>query len=55
MKRQLREAWAAVAAEAVPGRDYVLAARAGIAEPAESRGQEWVVEQVREAFERVST
>jgi hypothetical protein len=43
-----------VAADAVPGRDYVLAARAGIAEPAESRGQEWLVEQVREAFEKVS-
>jgi RNase P protein component len=55
VKRQLREAWTVTAeTAAAPGRDYVLAARAGIAEPAATRGQEWMVEQVREALERVS-
>lgn len=54
VKRQLREAWRVVAVDAAPGRDYVLAARAGIAEPAETRGQDWLIEQVREAFDRVS-
>jgi ribonuclease P protein component len=54
VKRRLREAWRIAAADIPPGRDYVLAARAGIAEPAETRGQDWLVEQVREAFERIA-
>ncbi len=54
VKRQLREAWVSVEGEAVPGRDYVLAARPGIAEPSEARGQVWLLEQVREAFAKVA-
>jgi ribonuclease P protein component len=54
VKRRLREAWRVAATDIPPGRDYVLAARAGIAEPAETRGQEWLVEQVREAFDRIA-
>lgn len=53
LKRRLREAWGALAAEAPPGRDYVLVARPGLAEAAEARGHEWLLEQVREAIGKV--
>jgi ribonuclease P protein component len=53
LKRQLREAWAAVVDEAPPGRDYVLVARGGLAEAAESRGHEWLLEQLREVLGKV--
>ncbi len=54
LKRQLRAVWTELAAEAPPGRDYVLVARPGLAEPASSRGHEWLVEQVREIVGKVS-
>jgi ribonuclease P protein component len=53
LKRRLREAWGALAAEAPRGRDYVLVARPGLAEAAEARGHEWLLEQVREAIGKV--
>lgn len=53
VKRQLREAWRD-AAIGVEGRDFVLVARAGLAETADARGGEWLVEQVREALARVT-
>jgi ribonuclease P protein component len=53
LKRQLRGAWSAVADEAPPGRDYVLVARAGLAEASESRGHEWLLEQLREVLGKV--
>jgi ribonuclease P protein component len=54
IKRQLRETWREVAADARPGHDYVLVARAGIAEPAETRGREWLAEQVGEALAKAA-
>jgi ribonuclease P protein component len=54
LKRQLREVWQEVSEEAPPGRDYVLVARPGLAEPAETRDHRWLVEQVREAIGKVS-
>jgi ribonuclease P protein component len=54
LKRQLRAAWAQVSGEAPTGRDYVLVARPGLAEPSSSRGHEWLVEQVREVLGKVS-
>ena len=54
LKRQLRAVWTELAAEAPPGRDYVLVARPGLAEPASSRGHAWLVEQVREIVGKVS-
>ena len=54
LKRQLRAAWVQVSGEAPTGRDYVLVARPGLAEPASSRGHEWLVEQVREVLGKVS-
>ena len=55
LKRQLREVWQEVAGEIPAGRDYVLVARPGLAEPAETREHAWLVEQVREAIGKVST
>ena len=55
LKRQLREIWSELAGDVPRGRDYVLVARAGLAEPAEARGHEWLIEQVREAIGKVST
>jgi ribonuclease P protein component len=53
LKRQLRAVWAQLAAEAPHGRDYVLVARPGLAEPATTRGHDWLVEQVREIVGKV--
>ena len=53
LKRQLRDAWATVVEEVPPGRDYVLVARAGLAEAAESRGHDWLLEQLREVLGKV--
>ena len=50
LKRQLRETWRTLGDGVGPGRDYVLVARAGIAEPAETRGHEWLAEQVGEVL-----
>lgn len=55
LKRQLREAWAQTAATARPGRDYVLVARPGLAEPAERRGQGWLVEELGDVLRRTSS
>ena len=53
VKRQLRETWSELVTEVPAGRDYVLVARPGLAEAAESRGHEWLVEQVREVIGKV--
>ena len=53
MKRLLREAWRELLPEVPPGHDFVLAARPGLAEPAQTRGLEWVVAEVAEALRKV--
>ena len=53
LKRQLRAVWAEIAGEAPSGCDYVLVARPGLAEPATTRGHEWLVEEVREVLGKV--
>jgi ribonuclease P protein component len=50
LKRQLRETWQELADGVPAGRDYVLAARPGVAEPADTRGHGWLVEQVTEVL-----
>jgi hypothetical protein len=45
--------WSELGDEASPGRDYVLAARPGLADAASSRGHDWLVEQVREVLGKV--
>jgi ribonuclease P protein component len=53
MKRLLREAWREVLGEVPSGHDYVLVARPGLAEPAQSRGREWLVAELGQALEKV--
>ena len=54
VKRQLRETWRELAERVKPGHDYVLVARPGLAEPAESRGHEWLRERVAEVLEKAA-
>jgi ribonuclease P protein component len=49
LKRRLRAAFEQLA-DVPSGRDYVLIARAGLAEAAESRGFAWLAERVAEVF-----
>lgn len=46
VKRLLREAWRDLADRVRPGFDYVLVARAGLVEPADARGLDWLREQL---------
>jgi ribonuclease P protein component len=55
IKRQLRETWQEVADTVPAGRDYVLAARSGVAEPADTRGHQWLVDQVNEVLGKATT
>ena len=50
VKRRLRETWRELAERVQPGFDYVLVARPALAEPAETRGQEWLTERVAEVL-----
>ncbi len=50
LKRQLREAWRARVEAVRPGCDYVIVARAGLAESVESRGADWLGERIDEAL-----
>jgi ribonuclease P protein component len=52
LKRQLRAAFDAMADDVTPGRDYVLIVRPGLAETAEARGFDWLVDRVREVFDQ---
>ena len=52
LKRRLREAFDRIADGVEPGRDYVLIVRPGLAEAAEARGFEWLLERVREVFDQ---
>jgi ribonuclease P protein component len=54
VKRQLRETWAELVDRARPGHDYVLVARPGLAEPADTRGHEWLAERVTEVLEKAA-
>ena len=55
LKRQLRAVWTELEGEAPPGCDYVIVARPGLPDAAQSRGHEWLVEQVREILGKVTT
>lgn len=54
VKRLLREAWRELLPTVPSGNDYVLAARPGVAEPAETRGKEWLVAEIGEVLRKVS-
>ena len=49
LKRRLKEAWRQLP-EPPPQADYVLVARPGLAETAEARGFDWLVERLGEAL-----
>jgi ribonuclease P protein component len=53
VKRVLREAWKRLLPEVPAGKDYVLVARPGLAEPAETRGEEWIAGEIAEALGKV--
>jgi ribonuclease P protein component len=53
IKRQLREVWRSLLDQVPAGKDYVLVARPGLVEPAESRGGEWLAGEVGEVLEKV--
>jgi len=46
VKRLLREVWRELLPTVAPGYDYVLVARPGLAEPAETRGRDWLAGEV---------
>jgi len=52
LKRRLREAFDRIADGVAPGCDYVLIVRPGLAETAEARGFQWLVECVRAVFDQ---
>ena len=54
LKRKLREAWDELEV-ATGGRDYVLAARPGLADAAEARGHDWLVAELREVVGKVTS
>jgi ribonuclease P protein component len=54
VKRLLREAWRELLPTVPSGNDYVLAARPGLAEPAETRGKDWIVAEIGEVLQKVS-
>jgi ribonuclease P protein component len=54
VKRLLREAWRELLPTVPSGNDYVLAARPGLAEPAETRGKDWLVAEIGEALQKVN-
>lgn len=54
VKRQLRETWSELRGGARPGHDYVLVARPGLAEPADTRGHDWLREQVADVLGKAS-
>ena len=50
LKRRLREAFERTAERVPAGRDYVLIARPGLAEAAESKGLPWLTDRLSEVF-----
>jgi ribonuclease P protein component len=54
VKRQLRETWKELAERTPPGFDYVLVARPALAEPADTRGHEWLRDRVIEVLEKAT-
>jgi ribonuclease P protein component len=53
LKRLLRESWRALLHDVPAGRDYVLVARPGLAEPAEARGSDWLSGEIAEMLAKV--
>jgi ribonuclease P protein component len=54
VKRQLRATWDELRDRVERGHDYVLVARPGLAEPADTRGHAWLVDRVAEVIEKAA-
>jgi ribonuclease P protein component len=54
IKRQLRAAWRALLPGVEGGHDYVLIARPGLPEAAESRGYDWLQQRVSEVLTKAA-
>jgi len=52
VKRLLRESWRDLLASVPRGQDYVLAARSGLAGPAEARGKDWLTTEIAAVLEK---
>ena len=50
----VRKTWSELSDRVRPGHDYVLVARPGLAEPADTRGHEWLAERVSEVLEKAA-
>lgn len=50
VKRLLREVWRELLPAVPSGHDYVLVARPGLAEPAETRGRDWLAGEVTDVL-----
>jgi ribonuclease P protein component len=55
VKRQLREAWRARLGGIPTGRDFVLIARPGLGEAAETRGFDWLGERLDEVLGKAAS
>jgi ribonuclease P protein component len=55
VKRVLRESWRELLSQVPPGRDYVLVARPGLAEPIETRDRDWLTAEISEVLEKVGS
>jgi ribonuclease P protein component len=55
VKRLLRESWRELLPNVPQGQDYVLAARPGLAEPADVRGKDWLVTEIADVLEKART
>jgi len=55
VKRLLRESWRELLPRVPHGHDYVLAARPGLAEPADVRGKEWLATEIADVLEKART
>lgn len=53
VKRSLRETWRQLLPQVPPGHDYVLVARAGLAETSGARGAEWLAAEVSDVLGKV--
>jgi ribonuclease P protein component len=52
VKRLLRESWRDLLPTVPAGRDYVISARPGLAEPADTRGKDWLVAELSAVLEK---
>ena len=55
VKRQLRETWRELLPSVPAGRDYVLSARPGLAEPVGARGRDWLRGEIEDVLEKART